>query len=738
MKKTWPIEIDCPNCAAKLERALAEVPGVTHASVNYVQKRITLEAADEKFAAVAEAILAKAAEIEPDAVIHMDSGKGNHHGECHEEHCCCGHEHHHEHHDHDHEHHHEHHDHDHEHHHEHHDHEHEHHHEHAAHAGRTLLIRAVLSILLLVLSRFADAAWLRWGCCIAAYLIVGYDVLLTALRNIRRGEVFDENFLMAVASLGAMAVGESAEGVMVMLLYQLGEYLQDKAVDKSRDNIASLMDVRPDYANLLRNGEPVRVSPEEVAVGASILVRPGEKIPLDGVIVEGNSTVDTAALTGESLPRDVQAGDSVLSGCVNLTGLMTVQVTASYGESTVAKILDLVAESGENKASTERFITRFSRWYTPAVCIAAVLIAVIPGFITGLWRNWIYTALTFLVISCPCALVISVPLTFFSGIGGASRKGVLVKGANHLETLAALDTVAFDKTGTLTKGVFTVTETAPVGMTAEALLDFAAHAEMHSPHPISRSLRAAYGRDLDADRVADVKEIAGQGLSALVDGKRVLCGNVRLMKENSVSFTSVKAVGTLVYVAVEGQYAGHIVISDVVKEGASTAIAALKNAGVINLVMLTGDNEAVAADVCKRLGLTEYRASLLPGDKVAALETLLGENHKVAFVGDGVNDAPVLRRADVGVAMGGLGADAAIEAADAVLMDDDVGKLALAIRMAKKTMAIARQNIIFALAVKVLVMLMGVLHFANMWLAVFADVGVAMICIVNAMRAMKS
>ena len=714
MKKTWLIEIDCPNCAAKLERALAELPGVQHVSVNYVQKRITLEAADGQFAAVTAAVLAKAAEIEPDTVIHVDGGEPeHHHGECHDDHCGCGHDHHRDH--------------------------HTHHHEHAVSAGRRLLLRALGAAALLATGfLLEEGGWLPAVCFIAAYLIAGYDVLLTALRNIRRGEVFDENFLMSVASIGAMAVGESAEGVMVMLLYQLGEYLQDKAVDKSRANIASLMDVRPDYANLLRDGEPVRVSPEEVAVGECILVRPGEKIPLDGVVIEGNSTVDTAALTGESLPRDVQEGDGVLSGCVNLTGLMTVRVTAAYGESTVAKILDLVAESGESKAQTERFITRFSRWYTPAVCIAAVLIAVIPGLITGAWRDWVYTALTFLVISCPCALVISVPLTFFSGIGGASRHGVLVKGANHLETLASLDTVALDKTGTLTRGVFTVTETIPVGMTAEALLDLAAHAEMHSSHPISKSLRAAYGRGLDADRVTDVTEIAGRGLSALVDGKRVLCGNARLMRETGVTIPEPSAVGTIVHVVVEGAYAGHIVISDVVKEGASSAIAALKAADVANLVMLTGDNEAVAADVAGRLGLTEYRASLLPGDKVSALEALLGEDHKVAFVGDGVNDAPVLRRADVGIAMGGLGADAAIEAADVVLMDDDIGKLALAVRMAKKTLSIAYQNIIFALAVKAMVMLLGVCGVANMWLAVFADVGVAMICIVNAVRAMKA
>ena len=706
MKKTWPIEIDCPNCAAKLERALTELPGVQHVSINYVQKRITLEAEDASFAKVTKAVLAKTAQIEPDTVIHVDGGEEHHHE--HHVHCDCGH-----------------------------DHDHGHHHAHKPHAGRKLVIRVVLCVVLMAAAHFVPVGWLAILLSVAAYLIAGHDVLLTALRNIRRGEVFDENFLMAVASIGAMAVGESAEGVMVMLLYQVGEYLQDKAVDKSRANIASLMDVRPDYANVLRVGEAIRVSPEEIAQDELILVRPGEKIPLDGVITDGTSAVDTAALTGESLPRDVSEGDNVLSGCVNLTGVLTIRVTAAYGESTVAKILNLVEESGEHKARTERFITRFSRWYTPAVCIAAVLIALIPGAVTGAWRDWLYTALTFLVISCPCALVISVPLTFFSGIGGASRKGVLVKGADHLETLAELDTVAFDKTGTLTKGVFTVTAIHPVNMSEEALLELAAHAEMHSSHPISKSLQQAYGKPLDAARVEDVTDTAGQGIAAVVDGKRILCGNTRLMHDNGVDFVPADAAGTIVYVAADGEYAGHIVISDMVKDGAANAIKELKAAGVEQLVMLTGDNDAVAADVCSRLGLTQYHASLLPGDKVSVLEGLLGDAHRVAFVGDGVNDAPVLRRADVGVAMGGLGADAAIEAADIVLMDDDVSKLALAVRMAKKTMSIARQNIGFALAVKALVMLLGIFGVANMWLAVFADVGVAMLCILNALRAMK-
>ena len=581
------------------------------------------------------------------------------------------------------------------------------------------------------------SAWMGIPLRVAAYLISGYDVLLTALRNICRGRVFDENFLMAVASLGAMLVGESAEGVMVMLLYQLGEYLQHRAVNKSRTNIAALMDVRPETATLLEDGKPVTVKPEDVPVGACILVRPGEKIPLDGVIEEGASALDTAALTGESMPRDVAVGDSVLSGCVNLTGVLTIRVTAEYHQSTVAKILDLVAKSGEHKAQTERFITRFSRVYTPAVCLAAVLIAVIPGLITGDWARWNYTALTFLVISCPCALVISVPLTFFSGVGGASRKGVLVKGANHLETLASLDTAAFDKTGTLTRGVFSVAEVRPVGMTEDALLDLAAHVELHSAHPVSRCLREVCPHPLNDTRVADVQEVPGRGLSALVDGRTILCGNARLMAEHGVAVPQGELPGTVVHVAVEEAYAGCIIISDTVKDNARSAIDALKDAGVSRLVMLTGDNEAAASEVAARLGLTEYRASLLPGDKVAALESLLGEGHKVAFVGDGVNDAPVLRRVDVGVAMGGLGSDAAIEAADVVLMDDEPGKLALAVRIARKTMRIARQNIAFALAVTLAVMFLGILGFANMWLAVFADVGVAMLCILNALRAMK-
>jgi len=719
MKKTWPIEIDCPNCAAKLEAALAKLPGVESVTVNYVHKRITLEATDADFAAVTAAVLAKTAELEPDTVIHTEGGEKVHAHEHHHHHehdeGCCGHDHDHGHHDHG--------------------------HAHGAGKGKQLLFRLLGAAVMLA----AGYTWvgelhpaLRIICFVLAYLFVGYDVLLNALRNILRGEIFDENFLMAVASIGAMIMGEYVEAAAVMALYQVGEYFQDKAVDKSRASITALMDIRPDHANLLRNGVPVEVSPETVAVDDLILVKPGEKLPLDGVVVEGESALNTTALTGESLPRDVRPGDSVLSGCVNMSGVLTVRVTAAYGESTVAKILQLVEDSGDAKASTERFITRFAKVYTPIVCLAAVLLAVLPSLFDGNWQRWIYQALTFLVISCPCALVISVPLTFFSGIGGASRKGILIKGANHLETLAGLDTVVFDKTGTLTRGVFTVTEVVPMGMSREALLELAAHAECFSDHPISASLRSAWGQPVDNARVTEAEETAGYGVSALVDGRRILAGNVRMMTANGIEPMKVGAAGTVVHVAAEGEYAGYVVISDVIKDGAADAMSALKEAGAKQLVMLTGDRAAVAADVSARVGLTDYRAELLPEGKVHELEQLLAEGRKVAFVGDGINDAPVLRRADLGIAMGGVGSDAAIEAADVVLMDDNVGKVALAMRIARRTMGIARQNIVFALGVKMLVMFLGVIGIANMWLAVFADVGVAMLAILNAMRALKT
>ena len=701
---------------------------------------------------------------------HDHDHEHHHHDHDHDDHdheCCCGHHHdddedeheHHHHHDHDedeHEHHH-HHDgecgcgHDHHHHddndhdeHEHHEHSHEHGHEHGgANKGKKLMIRVATAVALLALglvskTNLGETHWATIVVFIAAYLVAGYDVLWRAICNIRHGEVFDENFLMTVASVGAMCVAEYAEGVAVMVLYQIGEYFQDKAVDKSRESITKLMDIRPDYANLVDGNDSRRVSPERVRVGDIILVKPGEKIPLDGVVIEGNSSLNTTALTGESLPRDVKEGDQVLSGCVNLSGVMKVKVTVGYGESTVAKILALVESSGDAKAKTERFITKFSRIYTPAVCFFALALAIIPSLFDGNWTNWIYTALTFLVISCPCALVISVPLTFFSGIGGASKKGILIKGATYLETLAGLDTVVFDKTGTLTKGTFSVTGVHPAkGVTKDELLDAAAHAEAFSDHPIAISIKEALGRAVDMNRVSDASEAAGHGVQAKVDGQQVYAGNARLMESIGVKAAEPAEIGTVVHVARGGQYLGALVISDVIKENSASAMEALKSAGVKRLVMLTGDRQEVAADIAKKVGLTDYRAELLPEDKVSALEGLLGNGHTVAFTGDGINDAPVLRRADIGIAMGGVGADAAIEAADIVLMDDDPAKIAQGVRHARRTMRIVHQNIIFALAVKLLVMVLGICGFANMWLAVFADVGVAMLAILNAMRAMK-
>ena len=750
IKKTWKIDIDCPNCAAKVERALQKLPGVVSVSLNYVQKKITLEAPADRFEEVRKAAYAKMKEIEPDAEIFFDEAEqpsgasclcGGHHHEDddddeHEHHhhhdgeCGCGHEHHHDDNDHDD--------------HEHHEHSHEHGHEHGgANKGKKLMIRVATAVALLALglvskANLGETHWATIIVFIAAYLVAGYDVLWRAICNIRRGEVFDENFLMTVASVGAMCVAEYAEGVAVMVLYQIGEYFQDKAVDKSRESITKLMDIRPDYANLVDGNDSRRVSPEQVRVGDIILVKPGEKIPLDGVVIEGNSSLNTTALTGESLPRDVKEGDQVLSGCVNLSGVMKVKVTVGYGESTVAKILALVESSGDAKAKTERFITKFSRIYTPAVCFFALALAIIPSLLDGNWTKWIYTALTFLVISCPCALVISVPLTFFSGIGGASKKGILIKGATYLETLAGLDTVVFDKTGTLTKGTFSVTGVHPAkSVTKDELLDAAAHAEAFSDHPIAISIKEALGRAVDMNRVSDASEAAGHGVQAKVDGQQVYAGNARLMESIGVKAAEPAEIGTVVHVARGGQYLGALVISDVIKENSASAMEALKSAGVKRLVMLTGDRKEVAADIAKKVGLTDYRAELLPEDKVSALEGLLGDGHTVAFTGDGINDAPVLRRADIGIAMGGVGADAAIEAADIVLMDDDPAKIAQGVRHARRTMRIVHQNIIFALAVKLLVMVLGICGFANMWLAVFADVGVAMLAILNAMRAMK-
>ena len=605
-----------------------------------------------------------------------------------------------------------------------------------------MLLRILISGVLLLISAFLSLEGMfRLLVFLVPYAVIGWDVLWKAVRNIAHGQIFDENFLMAIATIGAFCTGEYPEAVAVMLFYQTGELFQNYAVGKSRQSIASLMDIRPDYANMERDGNLVQVAPDEVSVGDVIIIKAGEKIPLDGVVLQGSSSVDTAALTGESLPRNVQPGDDVISGCINQTGLLKVQVTKIFGESTVAKILDLVENSSSKKAKAENFISKFARYYTPAVVIAAALLAVLPPLITGgPWTEWIHRALIFLVISCPCALVISVPLSFFGGIGGASKSGILVKGGNYLEVLANTEIVVFDKTGTLTKGVFNVTAIHPDKIPEMRLLELAALAESYSDHPISRSLKDAYGLEIDNTRVSRAEELSGRGVHAIVDGKSVYAGNDKLMEEIGVQWHPCHRVGTTVHIAVDGAYAGHIVISDEVKPDAAAAIQALKAQGIRRTVMLTGDAKQVGESVAKELGLDEVHTELLPGDKVEQVEDLLKQKSpkgKLAFVGDGINDAPVLSRADIGIAMGAMGSDAAIEAADIVLMDDQPSKIANAIKISQKTLRIVRQNIIFALAVKALVLVLGAAGLANMWEAVFADVGVSVIAILNAMRALK-
>ena len=585
---------------------------------------------------------------------------------------------------------------------------------------------------------FFLAPWVRF---LIPYLVIGWDVLWRAVRNIAHGQIFDENFLMAIATVGALCIGEYAESVFVMLFYQVGELFQSYAVGRSRQSIAELMEIRPDYANVERDGTVEQVDPDEVAVGETIVIKAGERVPLDGVVLEGRSDLDTAALTGESLPREVQSGDDVISGCVNLTGLLKVRVTRAFEESTVSKILDLVENAGSKKAKAENFITKFARYYTPTVVLAAVALALLPPLVGAVgWSESLHRALIFLVISCPCALVISVPLSFFGGIGGASKAGVLVKGGAYLEVLARAQIVVFDKTGTLTKGVFNVTAVHPEQCGEDRLLELAALAESWSEHPISRSLREAYGKEVDASRVTDVEEHSGRGVHAKVDGQEIWVGNDKLMDAIGVSWHPCHRVGTTVHVAAKGEYLGHIVISDEVKEDAAQAVADLKALGVAKTVMLTGDAKAVGESVAAQLGLDEVHTQLLPADKVEQVEALLSEKTGkgcLAFVGDGINDAPVLSRADIGIAMGGLGSDAAIEAADVVLMDDKPSKIAAAIRIAQKTLVIVRQNIVFALGVKALVLVLGAVGEANLWEAVFADVGVSVIAILNAMRAMK-
>ena len=587
---------------------------------------------------------------------------------------------------------------------------------------------------------------------LVAYLVIGYDILKKAWRGILNRQVFDENFLMAVATVGAFALaivsrsGDYVEAIAVMLFYQIGELFQSYAVGKSRRNISALMDIRPDYANIERDGQLEKVDPDEVEIGSVIVVQPGEKVPLDGVILSGASSLNTSALTGESLPRDAKAGDEVISGCINMTGVLRIQTTKAFGESTVSKILELVEDSSSHKSKSENFISKFARVYTPAVCYGALALAVLPPFVRLMlghpaqWGEWVYRALTFLVISCPCALVISIPLSFFAGIGGASKEGVLIKGSNYLETLSQVKTVVFDKTGTLTQGVFEVSGVHHSEMENEKLLEYAALAECASSHPISKSLQRAYGKAIDRDRVRDIQEISGKGVSAVVDGHAVLAGNDKLMALRGIPFIGCHSVGTIIHIAIDGQYAGHIVISDVVKPHAKEAIERLKHAGVEKTVMLTGDSRRVADQVAGALGVDEVHSELLPADKVAQVEKLLagkGGRDKLAFVGDGINDAPVLSRADIGIAMGAMGSDAAIEAADVVLMDDDPLKIAKAIRISRKCIGIVYQNIVFALAVKFACLALGALGLANMWAAIFADVGVMVLAVLNAIRALR-
>ncbi|WP_347301340.1 heavy metal translocating P-type ATPase [Dolosigranulum savutiense] len=584
--------------------------------------------------------------------------------------------------------------------------------------------------------------WLQIALFIISYIIVGGDVVKRAVKNIFKGQVFDENFLMSIATIGAFFIGEYPEGVAVMLFYQVGELFQSYAVGKSRKSIASLMDIRPDYANVKKGDELVKVDPDEVQIGDIIVIKAGEKIPLDGKVIEGSSMIDTSALTGESVPREVEVGSDIPSGCININGVITAEVTKEFGESTVSKILDLVENASSKKSNSEQFITKFARYYTPVVVIIAVFLAIIPPLVIdgATFSDWIYRALAFLVVSCPCALVISIPLSFFGGIGGASKKGVLVKGSNYLEALAETEIVVFDKTGTLTKGVFNVQEIHPEGVSKEELLELTAHAESYSNHPISLSLKRAYSKEINNGRISDVEEISGHGVIATVDGKKVMAGNIKLMKMMDIPYFKRELIGTIVHVAVNNKYIGYIVIADEVKEDSAQAIKELKAANIKQTVMLTGDNKSIGSKVAKELGLDKVYAELLPADKVEKLEELFSQKSKkgkLAFVGDGINDAPVLARADIGIAMGGLGSDAAIEAADVVIMTDEPSKIATAMKISKKTLKIAHQNIVFAIGIKIIVLILSAFGIATMWAAIFADVGVTIIAVLNAFRALN-
>lgn len=699
VKKELILEgLDCANCAAKIEQEVKIIQGVAEASMNFVTKTLTIEAINtENVDNVLELTNKIVKRHEPDVRV-VEKHRIN-----------------------------------------------------AEDSGYTGIPKseiarfAVGAALFLTVLAFKLPFWVEFLVFFASYILVGGEVLLKAFRNILKGQVFDENFLMSIATIGAFAIKEFPEGAAVMLFYQVGEFFQDAAVNRSRKSISALMDIRPDYANLKVGEDIKRVSPDEVKVGDIIVIRPGEKIPLDGRVVEGRSMLDTSALTGEAVPRDVEEGNEVLSGSINKNGLLVVEVTKGFGESTISKILDLVQNAGSKKAPTENFITRFARYYTPAVVLAALALAVVPPLVVpgAVFSDWLERALIFLVVSCPCALVISIPLSFFGGIGGASQKGILVKGSNYLEALNNVDTVVFDKTGTLTKGVFKVTRINSLdnAVGEEKLLEYAAYAESFSNHPIAASILKAFGKELDKGRVESYEEIPGHGIKARADGKEILAGNEKLMEREGISYSAAEEIGTVVYMAVEGRYSGYIVISDEVKEDSKAAIEGLRAIGVGRLVMLTGDSKAAGEKIGSLLGLDEVHAELLPGQKVERLEMLANKREtkgRLVFVGDGINDAPVLTRADVGIAMGGLGSDAAIEAADVVVMTDEPSRLVSAIKIAKRTRKIVWQNIIFALGVKALVLALGAVGIATMWEAVFADVGVALIAVVNAMRVMKT
>ena len=722
MEKTYLLKgLDCPNCSAKIEREVGELETVERAAVNLMRQTLTVEtdAQGEELFETIEKIVHR---HEPDVHVTDITGKKPEAAAAHT-------------HEHDHEH----------------EHGHEHEHEHGHHHGdeegsaafrvTKLVVGAVVFLVGLILPRFVEMPFAaRLGIYVSAYLILGYDVLWSAVRNLTHGELFDECFLMTVSTLGAFAIGEYPEAVAVMLFYQIGEFFQDLAVDHSRDSITALMDIRPDSAVVLRGGEWVTVSPDEVEVGETIRVKPGERVPLDGTVIEGTSSVDTRALTGESVPRTWRPGDAALSGCIAENGVLTIRVEKEAGESTAAKILELMQSASEKKAPAENFITKFAKVYTPVVCLIAVLLAVVPPLLFhGTWTEWIRRGCVTLAISCPCALVISIPLTFFGGIGAASKKGVLVKGSAYLEALADADTVVFDKTGTLTKGTFSVTQVSPAGpCSREGLLSWAAHAEAASNHPIARSIADAYGKPVSADELTEAREIAGRGVETVWQGRRILVGNAALMEEHGIRAAHSSGGGTVVHTAVDGEYMGYLVIEDTVKEDAVEALRELESLGVKRVAMLTGDREEAAQAVANTLGVRDVKSGLLPADKVACLEEYMEDAEKTVFVGDGINDAPVLARADVGAAMGGLGSDAAIEAADVVLMKDRPSALCDAIRVSKRTKRIVTENIVFAIAVKVVFILLGALGLIGMWAAVFGDVGVMLLAVLNALRILRA